>query len=85
MIYEVNGWSVVHSIYDALVQYGPDGTLEPLLAESLTWLDPLTYEIKLRQGVLFHNGEPFDARSVAFSVAHLVDPETSRRWPGTSP
>ena len=82
LIYEVNGWSVVHSIYDALVQYGPDGTLEPLLAESLTWLDPLTYEIKLRQGVLFHNGEPFDARSVAFSVAHLVDPETKSQVAG---
>lgn len=74
LVYEVNGWSIVHSVYDALVQYAPDGTLEPLLAESLTATDPLTYEIKLRQGVTFHNGEPFDARSVAVSVAHLADP-----------
>ncbi|HEV2109609.1 MAG TPA: ABC transporter substrate-binding protein, partial [Thermomicrobiales bacterium] len=25
----------------------------------------------------FHNGEPFDSRSVAFTVAHLLDPETA--------
>ncbi len=74
LVYDANGWSIVHAVYDALVQYAPDGTLEPLLAESLTATDPLTYEIKLRQGVTFHNGEPFDARSVAVSVAHLADP-----------
>ena len=77
IVYDVNGWSVVHAIYDALVQYGPDGRLEPLLAESLTLLDPLTYEVRLRRGIVFHNGEPFDARSVAFSVAHIVDPATN--------
>ena len=76
IVYDVDGWSVVHSVYDALVQYGPDGRLEPLLAQALTLLDPLTYEVKLRQGVRFHNGEAFDAHSVAFSVAHLVDPAT---------
>ena len=77
IVYDVNGWSVVHAIYDALVQYGADGRLEPLLAESLTLLDPLTYEVRLRRGIVFHNGEPFDARSVAFSVAHIVDPATN--------
>ncbi len=73
-MYDADGWSVIHSVYDALVQYGPDGAIEPLLAESVTWLDPLTYEARLRRGVVFHNGEPFDARSVVVSVAHLVAP-----------
>ena len=76
IVYDVDGWSVVHSVYDALVQYAPDGSLEPVLGESLSLTDPLTYEIRLRQGVRFHNGEPFDARSVAFSVAHIQDPAT---------
>lgn len=75
IVYDVDGWSIVHSVYDALVQYGPDGTLEPLLAESWALPDPLTYEFRLRQDVRFHNGEPFDARSVAFSVAHIQDPD----------
>jgi len=81
-VYDADGWSVIHSVYDALVQYGPDGRLEPLLAESLTALDPLTYEIALREGVRFHNGEPFDARAVTVSVAHLVDPETASQVGG---
>ena len=76
LVYDADGWSVVHSVYDALVQYGPNGELQPLLAESLDQSDPLIWEIRLRPGIVFHNGEPFDAASVAFSVAHIVDPET---------
>ncbi len=83
IVYDVDSWSVVHSLYDALVQYGPDGELEPLLAESLTLIDPLTYEIRLREGITFHNGEPLDARSVSFSVARLQAPETGSQLADT--
>src|SRR4051812_8960551 len=76
LVYESDGWSVVHSIYDSLVQLGPDGALEMVLAESMTQVDPLTWEIKLRPDITFHNGEPLDAASVAFSVDHILDPET---------
>ncbi|MBI4011794.1 MAG: ABC transporter substrate-binding protein, partial [Candidatus Rokubacteria bacterium] len=31
----------------------------PHLAESVRSVDPLTWELKLRRGVKFHNGEPF--------------------------
>lgn len=75
--YQVDGWSVVHSIYDSLLQFGTDGELEPLLAETFELIDPLTFEVKLRQGVVFHNGEPFDARSVSVTLAHILDPETA--------
>ncbi|HEY8447003.1 MAG TPA: ABC transporter substrate-binding protein [Thermomicrobiales bacterium] len=76
--YDRDGWSVIHSVYDSLVQFGPDGEMEPLLAESLTWLDPQTYEIKLRSGLTFHNGDPVDAAAVAFSVAHVRDHPASQ-------
>lgn len=76
-VYDADGWSVIHSIYDPLVQYDASGQLVPLLAESLTLTEPQTYEITLRQSVTFHNGEPFDARSVTASVAHFVDPNTA--------
>jgi peptide/nickel transport system substrate-binding protein len=82
LVYEVDGWSIVHSIYDALVQLGPDGTLEMVLAESLTQSDPLTWEIRLRPDITFHNGEPLDAASVAFSIAHILDPETKSQVAG---
>lgn len=76
IVYDADGWSVVHSVYDALVQYAPDGALEPLLAQFIALTDPRTYEIRLREDVRFHNGEPFDARSVAFSVARIQNPDT---------
>lgn len=82
LVYDADGWSVVHSIYDSLVQYGPGGELQPLLAESFTQTDPLVWEFRLREGVTFHNGEPFDASSVAFSVAHIQDPETNSQVAG---
>src|SRR6478672_10220060 len=60
LVYESDGWSVIHSIYDSLVQLGPEGSLQMVLAESITQTDPLTWEMKLRPGVAFHNGEPLD-------------------------
>ena len=82
LVYESDGWSVVHSIYDALVQLGPGGTLEMVLAESMTQVDPLTWEIRLRPDITFHNGEPLDAAAVAFSIDHILDPETGSQIAG---
>lgn len=83
LVYESDGWSVIHSIYDALVQLGAEGTLQMVLAESMTQVDPRIWEIVLRSGVTFHNGEPFDANSVEFSIAHIVDPETKSQIAGS--
>jgi peptide/nickel transport system substrate-binding protein len=82
LVYDVDGWSVIHAIYDALVQFGPDGTLEMVAAESLTQSDPLTWEVVLRPGITFHNGETLDAAAIAFSVAHIVDPATASQVAG---
>ena len=82
LVYESDGWSVIHSIYDALVQLGPDGSLEMVLADSMTQVDPLTWEITLRPDITFHNGEPLDAAAVAFSISHLLDPKTASQVAG---
>src|SRR5919107_3430785 len=82
LVYESDGWSVVHSIYDALVQLGPEGALEMVLAESVTQVDPHIWEVRLRPGITFHNGEPLDAAAVAFSVAHILDPKTGSQIAG---
>ena len=82
LVYESDGWSVIHSIYDALVQLGPDGSLEMVLAESMTQVDPLTWEIILRPDITFHNGEPLDAAAVSFSISHLLDPKTASQVAG---
>jgi peptide/nickel transport system substrate-binding protein len=83
LTYEIDGWSIVHSVYDSLYQYNAEGALEPLLAQSApTLLDPQTYEIRLRPDVTFHNSEPLDAKAVAFSVSHIVDEKTGSQIAG---
>jgi peptide/nickel transport system substrate-binding protein len=69
------GWSVVHALYDHLIDRDFDGNLVPGLAESWTVVTPVTLEFNLRQGVTFHNGEPFDAESVKFSVERMLAKE----------
>src|SRR3954447_11177025 len=57
-----------YALHDALVKPMPGQHMAPSLAES--WAespDKLSYEFKLRQGVKFHNGDPFTAEDVKFS------------------
>ena len=62
------------TVYDRLVQRDLDLTIQPGLATTWSALDDSTWELKLRQGVNFHNGEPFNADAVKFSFARFVDP-----------
>jgi peptide/nickel transport system substrate-binding protein len=62
------------TIYDRLVVRDSELALKPNLATSWQALDPSTWELKLRQGVSFHNTEPFNADAVKFSFARYVDP-----------
>lgn len=58
----------LYNIYETLTKINPDGSVTPLLAES--WEvspDLTTYTFRLRKGVKFHNGEPFNAQAVKFS------------------
>jgi ABC-type transport system substrate-binding protein len=52
---------IAWNIFDHLVEIDKDGKLVPGLATAWRWLDDLTLEMTLRQGVIFHNGEVFDA------------------------
>src|SRR5690348_12095466 len=75
MVAQASGFSVINSIFDNLVERDYSGALVPMLAESWTFPDATTVEFKLRQGVSFHNGEPFNAASVKFSIDRLLDPD----------
>ena len=56
------------AMHDALVKTMPGKAMAPSLAESWTVSgDAKTYEFKLRQGLKFHNGDPFTADDVKFS------------------
>ena len=57
-----------YALHDALVKPMPGNIMTPSLAESWTESpDGLVYEFRLRQGVRFHNGDPFTAADVIFS------------------
>ncbi|HEV7664326.1 MAG TPA: ABC transporter substrate-binding protein [Chloroflexota bacterium] len=62
------------TIYDRLILRDLDLSLKPGLATSWKTLDDNTWQLTLRQGVSFHNGEPFNADAVKFSFARYVDP-----------
>ena len=47
----------------------------PRLAASLPRLvDETTWELKLRRGITFHNGAPFDAAAAKYSIERIIDP-----------
>src|SRR5438105_15798824 len=60
---------IVHyNIFETLTKINADGKVTPLLAESWEISPDLkTYTFKLRKGVKFQNGEPFNAQAVKFS------------------
>jgi peptide/nickel transport system substrate-binding protein len=56
--------TVVYNVFEHLLDIEEGGKLVPRLATGWRWLDDRTLEMTLRQGVKFHNDEPFDAASV---------------------
>jgi peptide/nickel transport system substrate-binding protein len=64
-------------VFERLIGLDPEGRLRPALAESWRSTAPTTWEIKLRRGVRFHDGSPFTARDVAFTVARVPKVENS--------
>jgi peptide/nickel transport system substrate-binding protein len=77
--YGITNASVLGNIYDNLVEYNMpgDGGVVGALAESWTMPDEKTYVFKIRQGVKFHNGDPFDAHVVEWNFKRIMDPKTA--------
>ena len=59
--------NVILSIHEGLYRLDNAGKVVPAVAESIRNVDPLTWEIKIRRGLTFHNGEPIDADAVVFT------------------
>ena len=64
----ITPYMFMYALHDALVKPMPGHPMFPSLAT--TWResdDGLTYDFELRQGVKFHNGDPFTAEDVQYS------------------
>src|SRR5438046_3114071 len=48
----------------------------PALAESWSQPKPTTWEFKLRKGVSFHDGTPWNAAAMKFNIERVLDPAT---------
>jgi peptide/nickel transport system substrate-binding protein len=58
-------------LFDALAHEDTQGAMRPGLAASWRVVDDMTWEFTLRAGVRFHDGTPFRATDVAFSIARV--------------
>jgi len=66
---------VAAHLFDTLVERDPNLKAVPALAAEIPRLvSPQVWEVKLRRGVKFHNGEEFDAESVKFSLERVKLP-----------
>ena len=64
--------NVGRHIFDTLVERDTSLKLVPALAAEMPKnVAPTTWEVKLRKGVKFHNGEEFNAESVKYSLERL--------------
>jgi peptide/nickel transport system substrate-binding protein len=74
-------------VHETLVKASADGEVKGLLAESWTTSpDGLTWTFKLRTGISFSDGTPFNADAVKFNYDRLADPTNGspRRASGTA-
>lgn len=69
--YRHNGM-VTDLLYDSIATQNGAGDLQPWLAESYDW-DDGAFDIRLREGCEFHDGEPVTAKDVVFTYRFLQD------------
>lgn len=73
------GFALAQQAWDTLIYRDPDTfVLKPLLATSWRQVDDTTIEFELRQGVTFHDGSPFTADDVVYTI------ETARTDPAVA-
>jgi peptide/nickel transport system substrate-binding protein len=68
-------WQAIMHVFDSLIFRDADGKFHPWLAESWQFsADRRSITFKLRKGVTFHDGTPFNAEAVKFTFDSIQDP-----------
>ncbi len=64
--------------FDGLIEVGPDGGLVNKTIESWEANDDLSvYTMKVRPGMMFHDGEAVEAEDIKYTIDRMLDPESS--------
>ncbi|MBS0467543.1 MAG: ABC transporter substrate-binding protein, partial [Proteobacteria bacterium] len=67
----------LQQIYESLVRYDAKYQTEPALATKWTQISPTQVRFELRKGVKFHDGAPFTADDVVFSLTRAMTPPSN--------
>ena len=74
---------MTNAVFDSLVNRSPDGTYLPGLAERFdVSSNGCVYTFRLRRDVRFHDGTPFNASAVGFSLQRARDPDNKSQLAG---
>ena len=72
---QINSAAIIHhKVYEGLVRMNKESKYVGSLASEWKQLDDVTWEFKLRTGVTFHDGTPFNAEAVKKTIARVQDP-----------
>ena len=78
--------SVMYNVFSNLVKYDDAGEIVMDLAESYELLeDQVTWEFKIREDAVFHDGTPVTAEDVAWSLTRVMTDESSSDYMNFSP
>ncbi|ASM35396.1 nickel ABC transporter periplasmic nickel-binding protein [Campylobacter sputorum subsp. bubulus] len=80
-LYSPNEMFAQNMVYESLVRYAEDGSIQPWLAKS--WdisKDGKTYTFYLRQDIVFSNGEKFDANAVKANFDAINQNKDRHKW-----
>ncbi|MDX1805485.1 MAG: glutathione ABC transporter substrate-binding protein [Paenisporosarcina sp.] len=76
-ITDIPSANVVHGkVYETLIAFDKDMKITPRLATDWEQTDDLTWEFTLQEGIVFHDGTPFNAEAVKITLDRLLDPAT---------
>jgi peptide/nickel transport system substrate-binding protein len=68
-----NSETVIRNMFDGLVTRDTTSGVHLELAEEMNWVDDVTLDVKIREGVTFHNGEELTADDVVFTFERIIN------------
>ncbi|WP_203858657.1 ABC transporter substrate-binding protein [Plantactinospora mayteni] len=66
---------VTDNLFETLLVRDETSQIQPKLADKYERVDDTTWRFTLHPGVTFHDGSPFDADAVVFSIERIIDPD----------